>query len=108
MTSHNQKAYWFSYWFVVTIIGGGLELRSLAAVGSRHQHHFTAPTERTPSRGSASDAHPAVATMFGGGLEGFGAPRSRAAPSPDGAHALQGVGPPCPSDRGNLARARPV
>ena len=98
MTSHNQKAYWFSYWFVVTIIGGGLELRSLAAAGSRHQHHFTAPTERTPFRGSASDAHPAVATMFGGGLEGL---RSLAAvagrkPAPfhgaDGADALQGIG----------------
>ena len=35
-----------------------MELRPLAAAGSRHQHHFTAPTERTPSRGSASNGHP--------------------------------------------------
>src|SRR6266481_10223487 len=29
----------------------------------------TAPTERTPSRGSGSNGHPVVARMIGGGLE---------------------------------------
>ncbi len=32
----------------------------------------TAPTERTPSRGSANNGQPFVATMTGGGLEGCG------------------------------------
>src|SRR5258707_124370 len=32
---------------------------------------FTAPTERTPSRGSASNDHPVVATMIYGGLEAW-------------------------------------
>jgi hypothetical protein len=51
----------------------GLEMRSLAAVAGRKLNTgFTAPTERTPSRASASDGHPFVATMIGGGLEGCG------------------------------------
>ena len=36
-----------------------------------NQHHFAAPTERTPSRESASNGHPVVATMIGD-LEGCG------------------------------------
>src|SRR4029077_12356175 len=36
-----------------------------------NQHHFMAPTERTPSRGPASNGHPVVATMIGD-LEGCG------------------------------------
>ena len=35
-----------------------------------NQHHFTAPTERAPSRGSASNGVPFVATMIGGDLKG--------------------------------------
>jgi len=46
-------------------------LRSLAAAAHRYLHSFTAPTERTPSRGTASNALPVVATMTGGGLEGL-------------------------------------
>ena len=37
----------------------------------RYQHHLTAPTERTPSRASASNGHGFVATMIEGGLEGL-------------------------------------
>jgi hypothetical protein len=33
-----------------------------------NQHPLTAPTERTPSRGSAGNGHRVVATMIGGGL----------------------------------------
>jgi hypothetical protein len=36
------------------------------------QLHFTAPTERTPSRGSASKGQPFVTTMIGAGLAGCG------------------------------------
>jgi hypothetical protein len=38
--------------------GGGLEMRSLAAAVRRNEHRSTAPTERTPSRESAGNAHP--------------------------------------------------
>jgi hypothetical protein len=33
-------------------------------------HHFTAPTERTPSSRSCPQGHPVVATKISGGLEG--------------------------------------
>src|SRR4029077_13443871 len=56
-----------------TMLGGGLEgcgpSQPWPAV---NQHPFTAPTERTPSRESASDGLPLVATTIGAGLEGCG------------------------------------
>jgi len=57
-----------SHPFVPTMFGGGLEgLRSLAAVaGLKLNTGFTAPTERTPSRGSASNVPRVVATMRDG------------------------------------------
>ena len=60
-------------------------------------HHFTAPAERTPSRESASNGQPFLATMIGSDLEGCGPsqPAGRK-PTPfhgaDGADALQGIG----------------
>ena len=58
---------------VATMIGSDLEgcgpSQPLPAVNG---HHFTAPAERTPSRGSASNDHSLVATMIGSGLEGCG------------------------------------
>jgi hypothetical protein len=63
-----------------------------------NQRHFTAPTERTPSRESASDGLPFVATMIDGGLEGCGPSQPRCAENQDrfhgadGADALQGIG----------------
>jgi hypothetical protein len=42
-----------------------------SAAVRRYQHHLTAPTERTPSRASASNGHGFVATMIEGGLEGL-------------------------------------
>jgi hypothetical protein len=79
-----------------------MEMRSLAAAGSRDQHHFTAPTERTPSRGSASNGLPFVATTI---AEAWRAavPRRRRQPtsapfhSADGADALQGIDQQWPS-----------
>ena len=59
--------------FVATMLGGGWEMRSLAAVAGRKLNTvFMAPTERTPSRESASDGLPFVATTIGAGLEGCG------------------------------------
>jgi uncharacterized protein YndB with AHSA1/START domain len=61
------------HWFVATMIGGDLEgcgpSQPLPAV---NWQHFTAPTERPPSRESASNGHSFVATMIGGGMEGCG------------------------------------
>ena len=82
------------------------------AVGRRPQHHFTAPTERTPSRGPAGNGHPLVATMIGGGLEGYGSlaavagRKSTPFHGADGAGALQGIGRQRPSV-GNDDRSRP-
>jgi hypothetical protein len=36
------------------------------------QHHFTAPTERTPSQGNDQQGNPFLATMLGGDMEGSG------------------------------------
>src|SRR4029077_17427288 len=59
--------------FVATMTGEGREgcgpSQPLPAV---NRHHFTAPTERTPSRESASNGDSLVATMIGVGLEGCG------------------------------------
>src|SRR6266481_4524245 len=74
-------------------LSGARGLRSLAAVVRRDPHRFTAPTERAPSKGSASNG-PSVS------LETWRAavPRSRGSPistplhGADGADALQGIG----------------
>ncbi len=56
-----------------TLIHSDLEgCGPLAAAVRRYQQRFTAPTERTPSRGSARNAHPIAATIISGGLEGYG------------------------------------
>jgi hypothetical protein len=63
------------------------------------QLHFTAPTERTPSRGSASNGQPFITTMIGAGLEGLrylaavAGPGSTPFHGADGADALQGLRP---------------
>jgi hypothetical protein len=84
---------------IETMINGALEMpRSLAAVAGRKSNHFTAPTERSPSRESANDGHSFIATMINGALE---MPQSLAAVAgrkstpfhgADGAGALQGIG----------------
>ena len=79
--------------------GGGLEsLRSLAAAVRRYPHYLTAPTERTPSRESASNV-PSVGgndvRWRPGGLRSLAAVAGRkSAPfhGADGADALQGIG----------------
>jgi hypothetical protein len=44
------------------MIGGGLEGSGPSLpLCAASQHRFTAPTERTPSKGSASNGHPVVA-----------------------------------------------
>src|SRR5258708_3625997 len=69
----------------------------LAAPVRRYQYHFTAPTERTPSRGSARNG-PSVSVQDWRAA----VPRSRGSPisipfhGADGADALQGVGPQWP------------
>ncbi|HEX7194298.1 MAG TPA: hypothetical protein VF207_04955, partial [Chthoniobacterales bacterium] len=47
-------------------LGGSGPSQPLPAV---NWHLFTAPTERTPSRESASNGHALAATKIGGGLE---------------------------------------
>src|SRR6478672_8418407 len=56
--------------FVATMIGGLEGCGPSQPWPAVNQHHFTAPTERTPSRESASNGHALVARMIGGGLEG--------------------------------------
>jgi hypothetical protein len=73
------------------------------AVGRRPQHHFTAPTERTPSRGPASNGHPLVATMIGGGLEGYGPSQPLPAVNPHHFTAPTERRPPAPGDRPAMA-----
>jgi hypothetical protein len=95
------------------MIGGGLEgcgpSQPLLAV---NRHHIAAPTERTPSRESAGNVHPVVATMIGGGLEmrslaAVAGRKLTALHGADGADALQGIGQQCPCGRGNDDRWRP-
>ena len=78
-------------------------LRSLAAPVRRYPHRLTAPTERAPSRGSASNG-PSVSVQAGNGpsvsAQAWRAavPRSPGSPistpphAADGAGALQGIG----------------
>ena len=76
------------------------------------KHQFTAPTERTPSRGLASNDHPVAATMIGGGLGGqqswlaLCATNQTPVHGADGAGALQGIGQQCPYGFRNDDRRR--
>jgi len=76
------------------------------------QLHFTAPTERTLSRGSASNGQPFITTMIGG-LEGLRSLAAVAGPGStpfhgaDGADALQGLGQQWPAVHHNDDRGRP-
>jgi len=62
----------------------------------RHQHHFTAPTERTPSSASAGNgAHARLPPPVSGGLRSLaaaGATTSTPFRGADGADALHGLG----------------
>src|SRR4029077_5733728 len=85
--------------FLATMIGSDLEGGGPSQPWpAANQHHFTAPTERTPSRGSASNG-PLVPgkddRQRPGGLRSLAAVAGRE-PTPfhgaDGADALQGIG----------------
>jgi hypothetical protein len=59
--------------FVATMIGGAIGgLRSLAAVAGRKLTPFHGADGADALQRSASNGLPAVATMFGGGLDGCG------------------------------------
>ena len=58
---------------MTTIIDGDLEGCGLSRpLPTLNQHRFTAPTERTPSRRSASNGHLFVTTIIDADLEGCG------------------------------------